>query len=433
MTGPAARRPALTAVQVRRRFLWLLALRWLPVGLMIPVTVLLPLDRGLSLAQYGSAAALQGLTVLVLELPTGGLSDAIGRRPVLLLAGGLEIAALSLLTVADSVLLFVIFFLLQGVHRALDSGPLEAWYVDHALAADEHADIETALSRSGVVLGVTIAAGALVTGGLVAAGPLGPVATLSLPVYVALTLQVVSVAAVALLMTEQRPRRGLVALARSVRGVPAAIGGALSLLRRSRIIVALVAVELFWGFGMVAFESLMPVRLAEVVGDPARASALMGPAGSVAWLASALGAALIPLLARRIGAPWTGFVLRLLQGATVAGMALCAGPAGVIAAYLVCYAVHGAANPVHNGLLHRQVDGPYRASLLSLNSMVSQPAGALGLVTLTAVATATSLRVSLLVGAVVLAVAAPLYLVARGSAATVEPAGAPAKEPATTP
>jgi len=403
-------------MSTRARFLVLLGLRWLPVGLMIPVTVLLPLDRGLSLAQYGSVAALQGLVVLLLELPTGGLSDAIGRRPVLLLAGVVEIVALSLLTVADSVLIFMVFYLLQGVYRALDSGPLEAWYVDHALAADEHADIETGLSRGEVVLGVAVAAGALSSGGLVALGPLGRVTALSLPVYVALVLQIVSLAAVALLMTERRPHRGVAALARSVRGVPAAIGGALSLLRRSRIIAALVAVELFWSFGMVAFESLMPVRLAEVVGDPGRASALLGPVGSVAWLASALGAALIPLLARRIGAPWTGFVLRVLQGATVVGMALFAGPAGVIAAYLVCYAVHGAACPVHNGLLHRQVDGPYRASLLSLNSMVGQPAGALGLVTLTAVASAASLRVSLLVGAAALAVAAPLYLVARGKA-----------------
>ena len=407
----------MTAVQARRRFLLLLALRWLPVGLMIPVTVLLPLDRGLTLAQYGSAAALQGLTVLLLELPTGGLSDAIGRRPVLLLAGIIEITALSLLTVADTVLIFAIFFVLQGVYRALDSGPLEAWYVDHALAADEHADIETGLSRSGVVLGVAIAAGALITGGLVALDPFG--SGLDLPVHVALGLQGVSLAAVALLMTEHRPRQGPAALIASVRGVPAAIGGALGLLRRSRIIVALIAVELFWGFGMVAFESLMPVRLAEVVGDPGQASALMGPVGSAAWLASALGAALIPLLSRRIGAPWTGFVLRILQGVTVVGMALFAGPVGVIAAYLICYTVHGAASPVHNGLLHRQVDGPYRASLLSLNSMVGQPAGALGLVTLTAVASAASLPAALLVGAVVLAVAAPLYLVARGSAAPV--------------
>ncbi len=423
----------MTAIQARRRFLWLLALRWLPVGLMIPVTVLLPLDRGLTLAQYGSAAALQGLTVLVLELPTGGLSDAIGRRPVLLLAGGIEIVSLSLLTVADSVLLFMIFYLLQGVYRALDSGPLEAWYVDHALAADGHADIETGLSRSGVVLGVAIAAGALLTGGLVALSPFGRAAALDLPVYVALGLQVGSLAAVALLMTEHRSHRGLAALARSVRGVPAAIGGAFGLLRRSRIIVALVAVELFWGFGMVAFESLMPVRLAEVVGDPGRASALMGPVGAVAWLASALGAALIPVLARRIGAPWTGFVLRLLQGVTVVGMALFAGPVGVIAAFLVCYTVHGAASPVHNGLLHRQVDGPYRASLISLNSMVAQPAGAIGLIVLTAIASTAGLRVSLLLGAAVLAAAAPLYLVARGSAAAAEPVGAPATEPVPAP
>jgi len=315
--------------------------------------------------------------------------------------------------VADSVALFAVVYLLQGVYRALDSGPLEAWYVDHALAADEHADIETGLSRSGVVLGVAIAAGALVTGGLVALGPVGPVTALSLPVYAALAVQVVSLIALAALMTEEPRGRGLVALAASVREVPMAIGGALSLLRRSRVIVALVAVEFCWGFGMIAFESLTPVRLAEVLEDPAEASALMGPVGSAAWLASAGGAALIPVLARRIGAPWTGFTLRILHGLAVAGMAVFGGPVGVVAAFLICYTVHGAASPVHMGLVHRQVDGPYRASLLSLNSMVGQPAAALGLVVLTVVAAHAGLVVSLLLGAAVLAAAAPLYLVGR--------------------
>jgi hypothetical protein len=223
----------------------------------------------------------------------------------------------------------------------------------------------------------------------------------------------VSLIAVATLMTEERPGRGMGALVASVRAVPAAIGGAVGLLRRSRIIVALIAVEVFWGFGMVSFEGLMPVRLTEVVGSAEHASALMGPVGSAAWLASALGAALIPLLARRIGAPWTGAVLRILQGVTVVGMAVFAGAAGVIAAYLLCYTVHGAANPVHSGLLHRQVEGPYRASLISLNSMVSQPAGALGLVALTALASRASVTAAMLVGAAVLAMAAPLYLIAR--------------------
>ena len=404
---------ALTSTRVLRRFLLLHGLRWMPVGLMIPVFVLLPLERGLTLAQYGSAAAIQGIVVMILELPTGGLSDALGRRPVLLLAGAVEMASLAVLTFADSVILFFVVYLLQGIYRALDSGPLEAWYVDSALAADDQADIETGLSRSGVVIGVAIAGGALLGGGLVALGPLGRFSALTIPVLAALALQLVSLIAVATLMTEERPGRGMGALVASVRAVPAAIGGAVGLLRRSRIIVALIAVEVFWGFGMVSFEGLMPVRLTEVVGNAEHASALMGPVGSAAWLASALGAALIPLLARRIGAPWTGAVLRILQGVTVVGMAVFGGAAGVIAAYLLCYTVHGAANPVHSGLLHRQVEGPYRASLISLNSMVSQPAGALGLVALTALASRASVTAAMLVGAAVLAMAAPLYLIAR--------------------
>ncbi len=420
---------SLTARQVQRRFLLLHGLRWLPTGLLIPVLVLLPLERGLTLAQYGAAAAVQGIVVLALELPTGGLSDALGRRPVLLMAGVVSLASVALLAVADTVVLFMAAYLLQGVYRALDSGPLEAWYVDSALAADPGAPIETGLSRGGVVIGLAIATGALASGGVVALGPLrlggwGTVSALTVPVLVAFVLQLVSLIAVGLLLREVRPERGPAALRSSLRAVPAAVGGALMVLRRSRIVLALVAVELFWGFGMATFEALMPVRLAEVVGDPQRAAALLGPTGSAAWLASSLGAALVPALARWIGAAWTGAVLRVAQGLTVVGMGLFAGPIGVIAAYLLCYAVHGAANPVHSGLLHRQVDGPYRSSLISLNSMVSQPAGALGLVVLTGIAQTRSITTALLVGAVVLALAAPLYLVARRPAPAVRPAAA---------
>jgi DHA1 family tetracycline resistance protein-like MFS transporter len=402
---------ALTAAQAQRRFLCLLALRWLPVGLIIPVGVLYALERGLTLPQLGSVAAAQGLLVLLLELPTGGLSDAIGRRPVLVFAASLNVVAFGVLLVADSVTLFLAYYALQGLYRALDSGPLESWYVDHALAADPGADIEGGLSRSGVVLGVAVGGGSLTAGGLVALGPIGPLSALTVPVAAAIVVQIAALVAVLLLMTEERPARGLPALVASVRGVPAAISGALRLARGSRVVTALILVELFWGFGMMAFETLTPVRLSEVLGDPGDASALMGPVGAAAWVVSSAGAALVPLLVRRIGPPWTGFVLRILQGLTVAGMALLAGPAVAIAAFLLSYAVHGAANPVHAGLLHRQVDGPYRASLLSLNSMVGQPGSALGLVVLTAIAAQAGTTVAILVGAAVLAVAAPLYLV----------------------
>ena len=158
--------------------------------------------------------------------------------------------------------------MLQGIFRALDSGPLDSWYVDAVLAADPDADLERGLGGGGMVLGVAIGAGALLSGGLVALGPIGGVSALTVPVLVALVLQVVALVALVVLLPEVRPARGVAALRDSLRGVPTAIGGAFGLLRRSRILLALVAVELFWGFGMVTFETLLPVRLSEVLGDP---------------------------------------------------------------------------------------------------------------------------------------------------------------------
>lgn len=134
-------RTPLPPAVLRRRFLLLRGLRWLPTGLAIPVLVLLLLDRGLSLGQIGFVTAAQGVAIMLLELPTGGLADAVGRRRVLLLASAFQIAATAVLVVTASPLLATAAFGLMGVYRALESGPLDAWYVDAAQAADPDADI----------------------------------------------------------------------------------------------------------------------------------------------------------------------------------------------------------------------------------------------------------------------------------------------------
>ncbi|MGN9768024.1 MFS transporter [Micromonospora sp. SD12] len=400
----------LSVRQIRRRYLVLYGLRWLPAGLLIPVMILLMQERGLSLSQIGLVATAQGLIVLALELPTGGFADALGRKPVLVAAWVTCVISLAVFVVADSFWLFFLSWALQGVYRALDSGPLESWYVDASLAADPEAEYERGLGYAGTVIGVAIGAGALLSGGLVALGPIGSVSALTLPVLAAIALQTVALVTLLILLVESRSARSAGALRASITEAPRMVGQAFGLLRRSRVLLALVAVELFWGFGMVAFEGLLPVRLAEVVGDADRAAALLGPATSVAWLANAAGAALTPLMLSRLGAAPSAALLRVLQGVTVVGMGLFAGPVGVLIAYLACYAVHGASNPLHMGLLHRQVDGPYRTSVISLNSMMAGGAGALGAVVLTALADRTSISLGMFVGAVVLAVAAPLYL-----------------------
>ena len=404
---------AADARRVRTRFLVLRGLRWLPTGLQIPITVLLLTQRGFSLGQIGVITAAQGVMVLLLELPTGSLADAIGRRPVLLAATVLELLALALFIGADSLVVLIGVFALEGVYRALDSGPLDAWYVDAALAADPDADIEAGLGAGGVVLGVAVALGAVLAGGLVAVDPLPAVDALVTPLLVAAMFRVIETIALAALVSESRPgvdTRMLLAAPAQALNIAR---GAVRLTRGSMVLLALIAVELFWGFGMSAFEVLIAPRLAQVIGGAERAAAVLGPASSAAWLASAAGAAVVPWVSRRFGPALSAAGMRILQGLTVAGMALAAGPIGVLVAYLSTYGVHGAANPVHMGLLHRQVGAEHRTTVLSLNSMISQPGGALGGIVLGTIADNAGVPVAMLVGAVVLAAAAPLYLPAR--------------------
>jgi predicted MFS family arabinose efflux permease len=400
----------LSAAALVRRYVALAGLRWLPVGLLIPVTVLLAQSRGLSIAQIGMVFAVQGLVCLALELPTGGLSDALGRRPVLILSSVTALASLGVLYYAHSVPAFVAALALQGVHRALDSGPLEAWYVDATLAVDPQARLERGLSAGNVVASVAIGGGALLSGALVALRPLPGVAPLATPLLAAIVLQVVGIVAVVALVRERRAALSRTAAVASVRAVPQVIGAGVRLLRSSRVLLALVLVEGFWSFGMVTFETLMPIKLADVVHDTDRAAALMGPVSSVAWLASAAGAAVITAVSGRLGVAATATALRVLQGLTVVGMGVLAGPVGVITAFVACYAVHGAANPLHSTLLHRQAEAANRTTVLSINSMVGQPAFAIGSVLLTAIADRSSVTTAIVVGAVVLAAAAPLYL-----------------------
>ena len=400
----------LDARTARRRYLILLALRWLPTGLLIPIFVLLPLSRGLSLTEIGIVFSVQGFVVLALELPTGGLSDSLGRRPVLIVASLIGLASLAVFYIADSVLLFAAAMFLQGVFRALDSGPLEAWYVDATLAADPDARIEAGLGAGSTVLSLAIASGALLSGTIIALDPFDAVETLALPILVSLGIHVVGFGAILTLMREVRVARGARAVASSVAAVPGVIREGLGLLRSSRVLLALILVELFWGFAMTTFESLFPVRLAEVVGDTASAAALMGPVSSVAWFASAAGAAVIATVSRRVGVARSAAALRILQGLAIVGMGVLAGPIGVVTAYLACYVTHGASNPMHMTLLHRQVEGPHRTTVLSMNSMVSQPAGAIGAIVLAALADGTSVSTAMVVGGLLCAMAAPLYI-----------------------
>lgn len=409
---------------IRRRFYVLLALRFVPTGLFITVFVLLMLERGLSLAQIGLATAAQGVVMLFLELPSGGLADALGRKPVLVVASLFSIAATSLLLVADTVLLLACVAALLGVFRALDSGPLESWFIDASLVADPAVDIEGGLARQNVVICGSLGFGAMVSGAIAATDGVFGINPLAVPIALGLVVQIIGLAALIMLMREVRVGEGWDAARRSIAAVPAVVQGAVGLIRASSLLTALVVAELLWGFGMIAFETFFPPRLTELTGGVEDAARVLGPAITAGWVLSGVGAAGAPWLVRRFGSGVAGCTLRVVQGATVVAMGLAAGPVGFVIAYLATYWAHGATAPVHYGMVHRAVESSHRATVVSANSLTSQLGGALSGIVLGALADATSITTAMLVAAVVLAAAAPLYLVGRDRSA-VDPAPTP--------
>ena len=403
----------LSPAGARRVFLLLTFTRWFPVGILASLMVLWILEQGLSVSSALLAFSFQGILIFLLELPTSGFADAFGRRPVLVAAAVINVAASVMLLVADSFWGFALAAATQGVFRALDSGPLEAWYVDTVHATEPGADVDGSLAAQGTVLGGSVAVGAVISGGLVAWDPLPLGSALVLPVLVWIGLNVVHLLAVVVLMKEQRTHVDATGARRamaSVREAPGVVRDGLGLLRRNRVLRGLVIVEVFWCTAMVVFETFQPIRLAEMVGGEERAGALMGPVSAAGWAVFALGSALAGLTSRRIGVSRTAILSRVLNGIGAVVMGLATGPVGLIAAYLVTYGLHGTAGPMHDSLLHRQAEARNRATVLSINSMVGFAAFSAVAPTLGFLAEGTSLQAAMVTAGAVSVLGAFFYL-----------------------
>lgn len=417
-TGPAGRT---AEADVRRRYLVLTASRWLPTGLLIPLLVIAAQQRGLDLVQIGLLTAVSGAVVLALEVPTGGLSDAIGRRPVLLAACAASLVSTGLQVFATTVTVYLVAFAVEGVYRALDSGPLDAWYVDRAQAADPDADIERGLAQRGVVLSAAVAVGALACGALALLPDVPGLPVLALPLLVSLVLRALDGALIAALLREDgtRPPAGTTRrrrVAAAVRDTAGTVREALALVRVRTALLALVGAEALWGAGMVGVEVFAAPRLVDLLDDARQGVLVFALASAVGWAASALGSSATPWLAGRLG--WVGAAVttRAVQGAAVLAAGAVAGPVGLLTGYLGFYLVHGAANVAHYGLVNRHVGAEHRATVLSVNSLAARLGGVVAAPVLGLVATGAGLPAVFVVAAVLLAAGAPLYLLARPTA-----------------
>jgi len=365
-----------------RRYYLLTTTRWLPVGFVVGIFILVQTNRGLSIAQAATVGSVMGITCFLLELPTSGYADAVGRRPVYLAAAVLNVVAVTAYALAQSFWAFVVAGALMGAFRALDSGPLEAWFVDTVHETTPGVDVDRPLSRAGSILGAAIAVGAVLSGLLIWWNPAASVfdqkdaSALDVAVWVSAALSVVHLVVAAVVLREARPTAGserthLAHALTGARQTPAVIRSGLRLLGRNRVLMGIVVAEVFWSIGMITFESFMPLRLEEMLGSAQEAGALVGPVSAAGWGLFSVGAWLAGTTSNRIGVARAAIVGRVLNALGAVVMGLVAGPVALVAAYLFTYSMHGMNGPPHAALLHREAEAKNRSTVLSINSMMA--------------------------------------------------------------
>lgn len=129
------------------------------------------------------------VSLLAALLTVGALSDHLGRRPVLLVALVLEIAAMAVFVLADGETTLVVARLVQGVATGTATGALGAYVIE--LEPEGRRGLGTVITGAGPVLG--LAGGAVASSLIVAAAP-GMIDLIFLVLLGLLVLQLVGTA-----------------------------------------------------------------------------------------------------------------------------------------------------------------------------------------------------------------------------------------------
>ncbi|WP_327089698.1 MFS transporter [Nonomuraea sp. NBC_01738] len=399
-----------------RRYALVSFLTWLPPGLMMAPMVLLMTGRGLSLTEVGVTLTVFSVVTITLELPTGGLSDVIGRRTVLAASAAVSVCVTAMFAFATTFTMFLAAAVLKGVARALSSGPAEAWYVDTLHAAEgPHADIRPGLARGSAMGSIALGAGMLAGGFLPLAVPAEVIFPLAVPPLLA------SVAAAALLVVVlfalPEPSHGRRSLGVVLREVPATVVAGLRLALAGPVLRRLMLYSVANGLALTAIELLTPGRLADLAGTAEQGTTAYAVVAALGFAGSAIGSSLGPRLARIAGSNNRGAVAGVvLTSASLGALAATAGLDGVAGlvtagiAYITMFVGISGTGLLTQAMRHDAVTAAERGTMTSISSLTLQAGGALSATGLGLLAQAAGVSAAWALVAVVVLTASLLFL-----------------------
>ncbi|MEK6221387.1 MAG: MFS transporter [Chloroflexota bacterium] len=352
----------------------------------MPLSVLLEKARGLGLFQIGALMSIYSFTIIILEVPTGGLADAIGRKRVAILSYTFSVLSSFIFLLAFSYPVFIFGAVISGVARALSSGSMDAWFVDSLQAVDPDIELQPALAKAETFnllsLGVGALLGSLLPGWFAHLPPDGTavLTPLSIPIALSVCTGILLVILASILVKEDLSNYHAGSWKAGLKDVPTIIRTSIKLTRTNPTIVMLLGATFSMGFAVISLESLWQPHFAELLGGAEGNTFFFGVVMGGNFLIGMLGNLLSTPLSRLFKKNYAvvAAVFRLGWGAAILMLATQTSPYFGLAFFWLVYLNMGIMGSPHVTLLNNEIPSEHRSSMMSIASFATYLGATLG-------------------------------------------------------
>lgn len=352
---------------------------FLSIGIFVPIMSLFFLDKGLTLHEVGICITMFFVMLFLLELPTGGLADQIGRKKVFLLSTSINIIAVVVLMCAEdrSPLLFVGNGLM-GMARSLSSGTIDAWFVDRFNVLAPKGNLQKAFAKVGVFAPLGVAIGSLLGG--ILPGFSSALGWERYSLNLVTMLFAYSWISLYTIIWIDEPTEGFDSkILNSFRNLPNVLKESFHFGIQNRSLSLLFAAMLCWALAVSSVETFWQPQVKWILGSEEQ-SWIFGLLATGYFAAAATGNLFITRICRLFKNNYALVLItfRLTMGLSLLILARQTTIIGFGFFYLFMFFQNGFLKSPHQSLFHQQVPSDKRSTLVSIDSLFLSIGGMIG-------------------------------------------------------
>lgn len=332
-------------------------------GILTPVLTLVLCSHGASLFTVPVFLGIFAVTVMVLEVPSGVFADLKGRKNTFLMSHIFIWLSFFTIFMGNSPLFLAVGNVFLGMGRAFGSGSMEALEIDQYIEKNGKTHLPEINSLLAKLDNFGLAAGALL------GGYLGYVdSDYSLNLISLLLAEAVLIFMAVFFVKEERTERK-----KTEQNLLTGFSGMLKSIKASRILCAVCGMAAVLGFLLAAVETYWQPSIKLYL--PENLTWLLGIVNCSAYLGGSLGNTAGMKILSKTGNTLSAkkrlyAAFRILLCLVPVFMAFCRTWYIFALVYALVYMVSGMAGLVENTLLHEAADSSFRASMMSLYSLL---------------------------------------------------------------